>query len=156
MGWTPEPHGVFADELMRARRQLAASFEEKSSAMSASSPGTDIIGGLWRLKALFESGSQHFQSPERKSSFIFSDMVNETRSFPMPELIVVGSQQMLERVRASGLLVPMNGYKIYVYGASTRELTPQEWLATKTFWELYFRAVGAELITYSVACDVPR
>ena len=39
-------------------------------------------------------------------------MMNETQDFPMATLIAIGSEQMLERAKANGLLVPMNGYKI--------------------------------------------
>jgi hypothetical protein len=61
-GWTPKLRGAFADDLTWARRQLAARFEAKSSKISISSPGTDLIGGLWHLNALFESSPQRSQS----------------------------------------------------------------------------------------------
>jgi len=46
------------------------------------------------------------------SNLDLSDMMNETQDFPMATLIAIGSEQMLERAKANGLLVPMNGYKI--------------------------------------------
>src|SRR5882762_1973378 len=52
--WTPNARGVFTDDLNRAQHQLAAGFEAKSSAIAPVSSGTDILGGLWRMKALFE------------------------------------------------------------------------------------------------------
>ena len=58
--------------------------------------------------------------------------------------------------KANGLLVPLKGYKIYVYGASPNGLTPQGWLIVKNFWTMYFAAAGAELVTYSAECDVER
>ena len=45
----------------------------------------------------------------------------------MPTFIAIGPEQMLERAKANGLLVPMNGYKIYIFGASPSGLTPQAW-----------------------------
>jgi len=119
--------------------------------------GTDIISGLWHLKALFESAPKSDTSHALpKTIWIFSDMMNETQDFPMPTLIAIGPEQMLERVKANGLLVPMNGYKIYVYGASPSSLTPQSWIAIRRFWVMYFAAAGAELVAYSAECDLQR
>jgi hypothetical protein len=42
-GWTPDARGVFTDDLNRARRELASSFEAKSSKMSPVASATDII-----------------------------------------------------------------------------------------------------------------
>jgi hypothetical protein len=85
-----------------------------------------------------------------KIIWIFSDMINETRKFPMPTLIAMGPQRTLERARASGLTVPLYGYRVYVLGASPSGLTPQKWIALQRFWKLYFSAAGAELDAYSV------
>ena len=91
-----------------------------------------------------------------KTIWIFSDMMNEAPNFPMPMLIAVGPEQMLERAKANGLVVPLNGYKIYILGASPNGLAPQAWRVVKKFWEMYFKAAGAELITYSTECDFER
>jgi len=156
-GWTPDARGVFTDDLTRARRELASGFEVKSSGMSPVAAGTDIFGALWHLKMLFESSPKADGSHALpKTIWIFSDMMNETPNFPMPELIVIGPERMLERAKANGLLIPLRGYKVYVLGASPSGLTPQVWLAVKTFWTAYFRAAGAELASYSAECDVER
>jgi len=156
-GWTPEAHGVFTDDLTRARRQLTASFEAKSSGMAPVAAGTDIMGGLWHLKALFESDQQSEASRSAaKTIWIFSDMMNETPSFLMPALLETGPERMLERAKANGLLVPLKGYAIYIQGASPTSLSPQAWLTIKRFWEMYFAAAGARLISYSAECDVVR
>ena len=81
-------------------------------------------------------------------------MMNETHEFPMPQLIELGPERMLERAKANGLLVPLPRHKIYVYGASFAGLTPHSFLTIKRFWEAYFAAAGAELVTYSTECDV--
>jgi len=153
-GWTPEVHGVFNDDLDRARRQLATSFEAKLSGSAPSAKATDIIGGLWHLKALFESGSGN--TTFRRTVILFSDMTNDTSELPMPKLLALGPEQMLERVKEHGLLVQLPHYRIYIYGASTAGLTPRSWSTIKRFWELYFEAAGAELMTYSPRCDVAR
>jgi hypothetical protein len=155
-GWTPDARGVFTDDLERARRQLALSFMQKSSGMSPVAAGTDIFGGLWHLKALFESGTKPGSQGTSKTIWIFSDMMHETVEFPMPGLLAMGPEQMLERAKTSGLMVPLNGYKIHVYGASPAGLTPQLWTAIKSFWTAYFAAVGAELVSYSAECDTQR
>lgn len=156
-GWTPDSRGVFTDDLNRARLQLASAFEAKSSGMSPLASGTDIFGGLWHLKALFESGPrQDTATSASKTIWIFSDMMNETKAFPMPELIERGPQDMLERAKANGVMVPLKGYRIYVYGVSTVELTPQAWIAVKEFWNRYFALAGAELISYSADSEVRR
>ena len=156
-GWTPEARGVFNDDLTRARYQLAASFERKSSGMAPVAAGTDIIGGLWHIKALFESDQKPGDSRlVAKTFWIFSDMMNETPSFPMPALLGTGPERMLERVKADGLLVPLDGYTIHIQGASPSGLSPQAWHTIKRFWEMYFAAAGAELVSYSPECNAER
>jgi len=78
-----------------------------------------------------------------KARLIFKDGL---LSGPLPE-------RMVERAKAKGLLVPLSHYKIYVYGASTLGLTPRSWGTIKRFWEMYFAAAGAELISYSEECN---
>jgi len=63
---------------------------------------------------------------------------------------------MLERARISGLIVGLAGYKVHVIGASTEGLSPQAWNALTTFWTLYFREAGAELVFYSTECNAER
>jgi hypothetical protein len=155
-GWTPASHGIFTDDLTRARRQLAASFEGKSSGMAPVGAGTDIIGGLWHMKALLESGPDEASSGSTRTIWIFSDMMNETANFPMPALLGMGPERMLERAKADGLLVPLNGYTIYVQGASPSGLSPQAWLTVKKFWEMYFAAAAARLAVYSAECEINR
>ncbi len=157
-GWTPDAHGIFTEDLNRARRQLATSFEAKSSGLTPSAQGTDIFGGLWHFKALFESlpssGSQ--SQPPTRTLWLFSDMMNETPEFLMPELLEIGPERMLERAKAHGLLIPLPRYKIYIYGASVAGLTPRSWMTLKGFWDLSFAAAGAEVVWYSPECDVQR
>jgi hypothetical protein len=156
-GWTPNAHGVFTDDLNRARRELASNFEVKSSGMAPVASGTDIFGGLWHLRAVFESTPKaDTGSVVSKTIWIFSDMMNETKNFPMPALIEMGPERMLDRAKVNGLIVPLNGYKIYVHGASPSGLTPQAWFRVKDFWTRYFLAAGAELVSYSAECAMQR
>jgi len=156
-GWTPDARGVFTDDLNRARIELASAFEEKSSGLAPVASATDIFGGLWHLKAVFESDSKQGSATSvPKSIVVFSDMMNETKSFLMPELIEMGPEKMLERAKSNGLLVPLHGYRVYVYGASTEGLNPKSWNIVKSFWIAYFQTVGAELVSYSADCDVSR
>jgi hypothetical protein len=155
-GWTPDAQGVFTDDLSRARHQLAANFEAKSAGLTPTAAGTDIIGGLWQLKALLESGSKGNSDTVSKTIWIFSDMMNESANFNMPALLPAGSDKMIERAKANGLMVPLAGYRVYVVGASPSGLSPQAWNALRTFWMLYFREAGAELVTYSAESSVGR
>ncbi len=156
-GWTPETRGVFTDDLTLARTQLAKSFAAKSSALAPVAASTDIFGALWHFKALFESVPNPDPArPARKTIWIFSDMMNETQDFPMPALIEMGADRMLEHARAKGLVVPLNGYRIYIQGASPNGLSPQAWVTVKTFWTKYFAAAGAEMVLYSTECDAHR
>lgn len=145
-GWTPPARGVFTDDLNRARHELASAFENRISGAGLIAAGTDIIGGLWRAKTLLESGTPN--GGEREI-WIFSDMMNETSALPMPALIATGPDKMLERVKQNGLLVPLAGYRIHVFGASTRGLSPQAWNDIKTFWTQYWQAAGVESASYS-------
>jgi len=155
-GWTPDARGVFTDDLNRARRQLTSSFERKSSAMSPVASATDIFGALWRLKATIESDPARGAPSTPKTIWVFSDMMNETQEFSMPELIEVGPESMLERAKANGLLVPLNGYRVHVLGASPSGLSPQSWRILERLWTIYFSAAGADLLSYSVECDPER
>lgn len=154
-GWTPEQKGVFTDEVNRARSQLVAAFDEKSGSLTPIAAGTDIIGGLWHMKTLLESGDAK-RASEPKELWIFSDMMNETAAFPMPALLAAGAARMLEQAKANGLVVPLKGYRIHVVGASMVGLTPQAWNSIKAFWEAYFREAGAELVSYGADATSER
>jgi len=147
-GWTPESHGVFTDDLNRARRELASAFETKSSALSPIASSTDIFGGLWQLKARMESRNEGGQLPSREI-WIYSDMMNDTKEFPMPEMVRLGPQQMLAKLKTEDMLVPLRGYTIHVCGASTSGMSSKEWLIVKEFWIKYFTTVGACMASYS-------
>jgi hypothetical protein len=155
-GWTPEVHGVFSDDLNRARGQLAMNFDTKSAVLAPKASGTDIFGGLWHMKSLFESVSRGSPNAPSKTVWILSDMMNETPEFPMPKLIEIGPERMFERVKANGLVVPLLRYEIRIYGASTAGLTPRSWATIRRFWEMYFVAAGARLVSYSTECDAQR
>lgn len=156
-GWTPEAHGVFTDDLNRARKQLASSFERKSAAMTPDQPGTDIFGALWQVKISFERiGDERSKQIGQRVISIFSDMVNETKGFPLLELLSLGPDKMLDRARSNGLLVPLDGFNIYVYGASTERLSPRDWGIIRSFWTKYFAAAGAKLVAYSNDSHIGR
>jgi hypothetical protein len=156
-GFTPDARGVFTDDLNRARRQLAVSFETNSSTLSASDSATDIFGALWHVITVFESGQARTSSDHpRRDIWIFSDMMNETKEFPMPQLLELGPERMLARVNGNNLVVPLAGYTIHIVGVSPTGLTPQQWIRLKRFWESYFAASDAELVTYSAECETQR
>lgn len=154
-GQTPEAHGIFTDDLDHARRQLATRFEAQSANLTANSPGTDIFGGLWHLKVLFEaSGSA---GTTQRTIWIFSDMMNETSEFEMARMLDVSPEQMLAHVQSKGLIVPLRHYRIYVCGAvPERGVTPYAWIKKRCFWKMYFEESGAHVVVYSTACDVAR
>jgi hypothetical protein len=83
-------------------------------------------------------------------------MINETTDFPMPELISIGPERMLERLKARGLVVPLSGYIIHALGVSPDHLMPEDWNTIRRFWEDYFAASGARLDMYSIASDPHR
>src|SRR5258708_2290143 len=156
-GWTPNARRVFTDDLNRARQELASAFEVKSSGMAPVASNTVIFGGLWRMKAVLESGPKPGASPSlTRTIWIFSDMMNETKEFSMPALLELGSKQILERAKATGLIVPLDGYKIYIHGATTSGITPKSWITIRDFCIRYFAAAGAELVTYAAECNVQR
>jgi hypothetical protein len=154
-GWTPDARGIFTDNLNRARHELAECFERQSSQVAPREAGTDIFGALWHVKTFFESNPD-IESSASQTIWIFSDMMNETPEFPMPKLLSLGPEQMFERAKANGLVVPLKGYKVYVQGASAAGLTAQRWLILKTFWTMYFATAGAELVIYSPGTNAER
>lgn len=83
-------------------------------------------------------------------------MINETPNFVMPELASRSPEQMLEQAKLKGLLVPLKGYRILIFGASTAGLSPQAWGTVRQFWIMYFHSAGAELGTYSAEVNVER
>ncbi len=62
--------------------------------------------------------SCHYSACERACRTISTKMFRVSADFPMPALIAIGPEQMLERAKANGPMVPMSGYKIYIYGAT--------------------------------------
>jgi len=138
------------------RHQLARNFEIKSSEMVAQSAGTDIIGGLWHMKTVFESQPATGRPQTSKTIWIFSDMINETQTFPLPGLLELGPERILARIRSKGLLVPLKGYKIHVRGASSSGLSPRAWIAIREFWKMYFSECGAEMVSYSTEVGSQR
>jgi hypothetical protein len=105
---------------------------------------------------LLESGSKSSSDAVSKTIWIFSDMMNESANFNMPALLPAGPEKTVERAKANSLMVPLAGYRVYVVGASPAGLSPQTWNALRTFWTLYFREAGAELVSYSAECSVER
>lgn len=146
--------GVFNDDLNRARRQLVSSFEAKSASMTPVAAGTDIFGGLFAMKTLLESGS-HAKSAD-KEVWIFSDMMNETAQLNMPALISRGPEQMLVIAKSRGLVVDLTGYHVHILGVALSSSTPSMWSTSKRFWEQYFKAAGATLVTYSAENEPGR
>lgn len=154
-GWTPEAHGVFTDDLNRARKDLASAFERKSSEMTPDESATDITGALWQMKATFEGGGGSNQFVLR-TVWIFSDMMNDNNVLPVPKLLHLGTGEMLRRAGTNGLIVPLQAYEIHVLGASTTGLTPDKWLEVRQFWNQYFVLTGADLISYSAELQIQR
>jgi hypothetical protein len=74
----------------------------------------------------------------------------------MPALIPTGVEKMMQVARANGMIVPLAGYRVYIYGASTMGLSPEAWNTIKAFWVAYFRAAGAELVVYSSEAVIDR
>jgi len=107
------------------------------------------------MKTVFES-YPNSKDGTSKTIWIFSDMISETQTFSIPGLIEGGPEQMLARVRAKGLLVPLKGYKIHVGGVSTSGLSPEAWLTIRAFWKMYFVECGSELVSYSVESSAQR
>lgn len=148
-GWTPGVHGVFTDDLSRARRQMAFKFGQEASRIAPSASGTDIFGALWRLKALFDSDSRKPSDSIQKTIWIFSDMVNETKAFSMTNLMQTDPKNTYN-------VISLKGYRIHVCGASTIRMTPLQWVTVRQFWEHNFEAGGATLVSYDIDCVVER
>jgi hypothetical protein len=72
-GWTPEGQGVFTDDLDRARRQLASTFESRAAGLSPVASGTDIIGGLC-------NAPRATTSSRRSMAIAFTSLVHPSRA----------------------------------------------------------------------------
>ena len=155
-GRTPGVHGVFTGELERARQQMILKFGQETSHMVPSAKGTDIFGALWRLKIIFDSNTNEESDAIQRTVWIFSDMQNETRTFPMPEHISTGSESLLQDAKARGLVIPLKGYSIRVCGVPTMGLMPTDWIMVRKFWRRYFSVAGTALVSYETHCDVNR
>ena len=153
-GWTPPQHGIFSEDLNRARKQLSTAFESKSLGFTPSAAGTDIFGAFAHAKVLMESATRNRNL--EKEIWIFSDMVNESPGFSMPGVLPSGSQSMIELARAKKLLLALPGYRIHVVGATTTGLTLSEWSTIREFWIESLRASGAASIEYSAEAAVQR
>ena len=91
--------------------------------------GTDIFDGLWRLGVSNPCSNQDPKTAEfravSKTVWILSDMMNETKEFPMPALLEMRPEGMLDRAKSNGHIVPLNGYRVSVCGAAPKGLTPE-------------------------------
>ena len=103
---------------------------------------------------MLESGPSSGQIT--KEIWIFSDMMNETAQFNMPALIPNGAEGMLQRARKEHLVVPLSGYRVHVQRAAPAGISPYAWNSLKSFWTLYFREAGAELVSYSAEALADR
>jgi hypothetical protein len=152
-GWTPSASGIFVERLEQARRQLVSSFETKAAGLSPVAAGTDIFGALARAKTLLDSDPN--STGYTKEIFLFTDGMNET-SYNMPALLPTGVENMMSLARTNRLIVSLTGVRVYVFGASTANLNPDAWATIKAFWSAYFKAAGADLVTYSPEVSVFR
>lgn len=88
--------------------------------------------------------------------WIFSDMQNDTKEFPMPELIELDAQRMIEKAKSERCLVPLRGYQVHVCGVSTAVMSPRNWVTVKEFWRRFFTTVGVKLESFSADVDCRR
>ena len=139
--------------------QLASSFEAKSAGMAPLASATDIFGGLWHVKAVFESATKpnsptsqsrnhldFFRHDERDQSISISDAgVNSAWT---------GEDAGAGQGEWAHAHAPWP--QSHVCGASTASLTPQAWMTMKEFWWKYFVTAGADLISYSPDCETAK
>lgn len=111
-----------------------------------------ILLGAWLIEKTVLERANKLRDAVTKAE---QDKDATERSFRI-ESRLIEVYQVAAHAKQNGLLVPLKGYKIHVVGASTRGSSPQAWNTVKKFWELYFRAARADLVSYSAECDVER
>jgi len=111
--------------------------------------GLPTIIILWgvRTKRLLTPGQireRHYFGPTPAIAPIFSETVNGTQSFPMPESLSKGAEQMLvtQRQTASWL----QGYKPGGRCMAERPSAPQQ-VTVQSVWIMYFSTSEAQVAT---------
>jgi hypothetical protein len=138
----PNHMPVIRDAWISARGYLLSVWLNRS--LAPRSRGTDILGAILLTTEIFKEN----RSAPHDILVIYSDMQNVSRELNLE--YSNRSKPQTESYWASPRELPtMTGASVYVLGASTTRVVPQEWVRVRNFWLTYFARAGATVGVYS-------
>jgi hypothetical protein len=143
--------GYFGERLASAQRQIRRAWRGRAEHLTATAPGTDLLGAIRFANELFGAGPPD----SRKILVLCSDMRHVTRGLNLETPRMVAAATMLT-VQQKNLVANLAGVTVYVVGANADERRVGEWESLKAFWMAYFQKAGATLGGYSMLCDPPK
>lgn len=135
-----EEHALARDSISRARFLQDA---QDYLIAFTDSLGRDNINGTDILSTLHDVAADLRAAPGRTSTlYIFSDMLQSTRTIEMEGLRAMPASGWVQRQAAAGTLPDLSGLCVVVVGARVDTDASQR---VKRFWDEYFEATGARL-----------
>lgn len=133
-------HDSVTQEIIKFR----FSFEKSKSNREIYNKGTDIVGSL-------KEASKYYDPTAENIIVIFSDMMQYTDKSKMNMETQLNTQSEAEAFLDKIDLIKLKGFKIVILTGMQGNANPIKYNAIKSFWEMYIRNSGGELIDYSGA-----
>jgi hypothetical protein len=142
----PEDPGPFSGALINARRTVVGAWTKRAQTLSPSFLRTDLLG------ASVYAGQIFLATPaSHKVLAVFSDMRHQAHGLDLETPKRIDVAKALAYVQENGLLAPLSGADVYIFGAGAHggDKDAAYWTALKTFWMEYFRRSGATVKWFS-------
>jgi hypothetical protein len=148
-----EGNPAYADPIME---QLQASAADQMAKLLATPPharGTDVLRAMELAGRVFARPSLA-PGPGSKYLIVCSDMMNSIPPFNFYQLGLSDRQvsRLIDQLKATGWLPQLAGVRVYVVGAggsTSGKITAAKNQSVESLWTRYFRAAGAELMSYA-------
>ncbi len=147
----PDDEGYFKEKLAAGRTQLLHAWHERSKALEASSPHTDVLGAMLVAGEIFRQSQKG-----RNVLVIFSDMREESAMLNLERPALVPVASALAAVQKQKLVPDLKGVEVYALGVDGAGKETPYWQSLRDFWTAYFEKSGASLKAYSILRDPPK
>jgi hypothetical protein len=135
--------GLFGERAKKGKREIIKTWREKSSVLKSEANASDLFGAVARATVIFQ------ETPNLNPILVFlSDMRHVARgyNFETAKKIDTG---LIEKVASDGLILSLNGVKVWALGVHAENVSDLYWMSLKNFWEQYFKRAGAELVLFT-------
>jgi|GEM_PF-4030511 len=139
--------GYWGEELKAAKSRAINEYLRKSADIPRNRRWTELPEGIYLFGKILK------EQPYKKKNLI---LLTDLRC-SMPDLnekmIAEKGEQILSRMKASGLVADLQGADVYVMGFTPAGLTINEFKALETFWRGFFQISGCNLRAMDVTYD---